>query len=348
MSTEQILKLQPDRTLYLRGFDGTGAAASLCRTSPTGFTVCGVFRDMADFCVLVLYDADNNFEHYSVKYLPSFDLSGMVLNFDLSYQGLQPIDSAKYSWIDWAQLDVVSPTGTVNQIRLWDHAALVSGNYSVAQGIYTLSAPGGCIIYDRLTLFVNNTSFDFVANGGETAADVAQWFASYINSYDWSSFANSSVAVIASANNSGRLTLKYARTGRVNVQGASVEWIDPRPALPVGIKFPGIAAGSIIYIVGVAYTVATVDSPTSLTLTTGSGSQTSVPYLAEYGGSDGNGLAVYMTVRPGNIHLPGRQSSSAVDRWQLRCHLEGLAGFLRLGRRSNSPGLDYVRAKTAR
>jgi hypothetical protein len=83
MSTEQILKLQPDRTLYLRGFDGAGAAASLCQASPTGFTVCGVFRDMADFCVLVLYDADNTFEHYSVRYLPSFDLSGIVLSFDL-------------------------------------------------------------------------------------------------------------------------------------------------------------------------------------------------------------------------------------------------------------------------
>src|SRR3954449_10451150 len=127
MSTEQILKLQPDRTLYLRGFDGTGAAASLSQTSPTGFTVCGVFRDMADFCVLVIYDADNTFEHYSVRYLPSFDLSGMVLNFDVSYQGLQPIDSAKYSWIDWAQLDVQSPAGAITQPRLWDYATFVSG-----------------------------------------------------------------------------------------------------------------------------------------------------------------------------------------------------------------------------
>ena len=114
---EQISKLQPDRTLYLRGFDGFGAAASLCQTSPTGFTVCGVFRDMADFCVLVLYDADNIFEHYSVKYLPDFDLSGMVLSFDLSYQGHQPIDSAKFSWIDWAQLDVIDVSGNTPQIN---------------------------------------------------------------------------------------------------------------------------------------------------------------------------------------------------------------------------------------
>src|SRR5205085_1170498 len=128
---------------------------------------------------------------------------------------------------------------------------LVSGNYSVAQGTYTFTAPNGCTIYDRLTLFVNNTSFDFVANGGETAADVARWFASYVNAYDWSSFANSSVSVLASTDDGGHLTLKYARTGRVNVEGTSVEWIDPTASgVPIGIKFPGIAAGSTIYIAG--------------------------------------------------------------------------------------------------
>ncbi|MBV8810280.1 MAG: hypothetical protein JO033_16550 [Acidobacteriaceae bacterium] len=211
MGTEQILKLQPDRTLYLRGFDGTGAAAALCQASPTGFTVCGVFRDIADFCVLVIYDADNLFEHYSVKYLPSFDLSGMVLNFSLSYQGLQPIDSAKFSWIDWAQLDVVPLVGDPAKITLWDHATLASGTYSVAQGVYTFSAPGGCYIYDRLTLYVNNVVFDFVANGDpkETAAYVAQWFADAINSYPWIEWTekgvvfNSSSVVIASADDSG-------------------------------------------------------------------------------------------------------------------------------------------------
>ena len=292
---EQISKLQPDRTLYLRGFDGFGAAASLCQTSPTGFTVCGVFRDMADFCVLVLYDADNIFEHYSVKYLPDFDLSGMVLSFDLSYQGLQPIDSAKFSWIDWAQLDVIDVSGNTPQIKLWDHATLVSGNYAVAQGTYTFSAPGGCTIYDRLTLFVNNAEFDFVANGGETAAVVAQWFANAINTYDWSTFAQSSVSVVASSDANGNLTLKNARTGHVNVSGTNVTWSD-------GIKFPGIAAGSTIYIGGIGYIVAAVNSPTSLTLTA-SATSGSFPYLVEYGGSDGNGVAVYMVVRPGNVTL---------------------------------------------
>jgi hypothetical protein len=296
MSTEQIFKLQPDRTLYLRGFTGVGAAASLCRTSPTGFTVCGVFRDMADFCVLMLYDADNTFEHYSVRYLPDFDLSGIALTFDVIYEGLQPLDSAKYSWIDWSQLNVTKAGETRQQIRLWDYATLVSGNYSVAQGNYSLTAPGGCRPKDRLTLFVNNTSFDFVAAGGESASHAAQTLANSINSYDWSSYSNHSVSVIGAADATGKLTLKNARTGHVNVSGTSVTWVD-------GIKFPGIAAGSSIYLAGIPYTVSAVSSPTSLILASAAPSGTNVVYLAEYGGLDGNSVSVYMLVPPGNASL---------------------------------------------
>lgn len=317
MSTEQILKLQPDRTLYLRGFDGTGAAASLCEANSSGFTVYGVFRDMADFCVLVLHDADNIFEHYSVRYLPDTDLSGLVLSFDLTYNSLQPIDSPKYSWIDWAQLDVITADSQTRQVRLWDHATLASGTYSVAQGTFTLTTDdGGCYIYDRLTLFINNAEFNFIATGDgtETAAYVAKWFARQINCYAWAQFFTNSVAVIASADESGTLTLKYARTGFANISGTSVQLTDLMPdgTTPVtSNRFPGIAPGAVMYINPtspdgqdpVAYTVASVESATSLTLTTAPGDQSFVPYLVEYGGSDGNNLTVYMTVRPDNINL---------------------------------------------
>ncbi len=306
MATEQITKFQPNRTLYLRGFDGAGAGAGLCQTSDSGFTVCGVFRDMADFCVLVIYDADNIFEHYSIRYLPDFDLTNIVLNFDVAYQGLQPLDSAKYSWIDWAQLDVLPADGSkAPTVYLWDHATLVSGNYTTAQGTFTISTgPNGCTVYDRLTLFVNNTSFDFVASGGETAQDVADWFAGYINTYNWASFANSSVSILATAGTDGQLIINYARTGYVNVDGVSVTWTPPSVSgMPAGIKFPGLTAGATIYISGVAYTIASVTSPTTLTLTTAAPAQTAVPYLAEYGGVDGNGLTVYMVPRTPNVSL---------------------------------------------
>ncbi|HLH01236.1 MAG TPA: ubiquitin-activating E1 FCCH domain-containing protein [Bryobacteraceae bacterium] len=296
MSTERIYKFQPDRTLALRGFTGFGAAASLCQATPSSFNVYGVFRDQADFCVLVLYDADNLYEHYTVKYLPDFNLSGMKLSFTLSYQGVQPIDSAKYSWIDWAQLDVLKTTGEPVQVRLWDHATLASSNYTVAQASCTLSAPGGCTIYDRLTLFVNNVSFDFVAGGGETAAYVAQTFANSINSYNWSTFQNNSIALLASADNSGNLTVKNARTGTVNVNGTAVSWVS-------GTKFPGIAPGSTIYLGSTAFTVSAVTSPTTLTLTSAAPNSTGTVYLAEYGGADGNDVAAYFVVRPGNVSL---------------------------------------------
>ena len=60
---ETIYKLQPNRTIHLQGFNDFGAAAALHSTSETGFTVCGVFRDAADFCVLVLWDRDDFFGH---------------------------------------------------------------------------------------------------------------------------------------------------------------------------------------------------------------------------------------------------------------------------------------------
>ncbi len=182
----------------------------------------------------------------------------------------------------------------------------MSGNYAVAQGRYAISAPNGCTIYDRLTLFVNNVSFDFLAGGGEPAAYVAQTFANSINNYDWSSFSSHSVSVLASADSSGTLTLRNARTGKARVSGASVEWTE-------GIKFPGIAPGSTIYLGGVNYTVSLVTGPTTLTLTAPAQAVDgrTVPYLAEYGGSDGNSVSTYMVVRPGNVTL-------AVDRSEVQ------------------------------
>src|SRR5882762_474064 len=63
MSAEAITKFEPHRTLYMRAFDRRGAAAAIHSASATCFTAIGVDRDFADFCVVVLLDADNGFEH---------------------------------------------------------------------------------------------------------------------------------------------------------------------------------------------------------------------------------------------------------------------------------------------
>lgn len=81
--SEPISKLEPHRTLYLRGFDRRGAAAALHSASVSGFTVSGVFSDQADFAVLMLVDSDDLFGHlFTTKYLPDFSLSGVTLDFD--------------------------------------------------------------------------------------------------------------------------------------------------------------------------------------------------------------------------------------------------------------------------
>ena len=76
--SEEILKLQPHRTLSLQGFDAFGAAAALWGASDSGFSVSGVFRDQADFAIVVLFLKDDPFGHPRFSYLPdgniSFDL----------------------------------------------------------------------------------------------------------------------------------------------------------------------------------------------------------------------------------------------------------------------------------
>jgi hypothetical protein len=159
---EKISKLQPDRTLSLRGFDGFGAAAALHSATPTGFTVSGVFRDPADFAVLMLHDADDFYEHPSIRYLPSFDFTGLTLTFDVAYSiGLMPLDSPKYATIDWPFLDVAPLTGNSLQIRLFDHAVQSGGQYTSASGQFTI-VDKGLQQYDRVTLWYLNYAFDYI------------------------------------------------------------------------------------------------------------------------------------------------------------------------------------------
>lgn len=172
---ETIYKFQPDRTVYLRGFNTFAAAASIHSATPAGFTVSGTFRDPADFAVAVLYDVDNYYEHPSIKYLPDFNLAGLTLSFDLNYSdGLQPIDSPKYNWIDWATLDCIREDGTTAQIRLWDNAMLVGSAFPAASVTCTLLAGGtGITQFDRATLWYQNLAFDYIVPAGAASVEFA-------------------------------------------------------------------------------------------------------------------------------------------------------------------------------
>ncbi|MDX2151841.1 MAG: hypothetical protein SFV54_13970 [Bryobacteraceae bacterium] len=165
---EKIYKLQPDRTLHLRGFDDFGAAAALHSATPQGFTVSGVFRDPADFAVLFLHDADNFYEHPSLRYLPDFNFDGLTLSFDVHYTGLSPLDSPKYPTIDWPFLDVIREDGSTAQIRLYDHAVKTSGAYTAASAQITIQ-DNGLKEYDRITVWYLNFAFDYIVPKVECA-----------------------------------------------------------------------------------------------------------------------------------------------------------------------------------
>lgn len=197
---EALLKLSPHRNLYLRGFDGRGAAATITQASATGFKASGVFRAQDDFAVVVLHDADDFFGHPRLKYLPDTNLSGMVLSFDLEYTNLQPIDSPKFPTISWPYLEVIREDGSTAQISLFDNATLASGSYTAATGTFTISTPGA-VAFDRVTLWYQNIAFDYIAAGGETAAQVATALAALINGATYAGpHSLSAVAVGANVN----------------------------------------------------------------------------------------------------------------------------------------------------
>jgi hypothetical protein len=208
---DAIYKLQPTRTIHLQGASDFGAAAALHSATETGFKVSGVFRDAADFAVLVLWDRDDFFGHPRFSYLPDGDFSGITLSFDLHYDNLQPIDSPKFPTIDWPYLNCLKTDGTLVQLRLFDRATLVGGTYSKAQGTFTLNgAPYG---YDRVTLWYQNIAFDKIVSwpNPESAAEICQELAAQINGFNWQA---AGVLIPLEAEASGNtITVRAARPG---------------------------------------------------------------------------------------------------------------------------------------
>lgn len=167
---ETIYKLQPDRTLYLRGFDTFASAASIHNATSTGFEISGIFRDPADFAVAVLYDTDNVFEHPLIKYLPDFKLAGLTLSFSLLYSdAVQPIDSPKYNWVDWATLDCIREDGSIANISLLDNALIADADFPAASATLNVAATG-VQQNDTLSLWHQNLVFDYTVPGGLTGA----------------------------------------------------------------------------------------------------------------------------------------------------------------------------------
>ena len=150
--------------MYLRGFSDLGAAAAIHDASASGFQVSGVFRDPADFAVVVLWDADDFFNHPKLKYLPDTNFAGLTLQFDATYTNLMPLNCEKYPTIDWPYLDAQLPDGTSRRIRLSDYAQTIANPDTPASGTLEIIGPD-LQPYDRLTLWYLNIAYDYIVPG---------------------------------------------------------------------------------------------------------------------------------------------------------------------------------------
>jgi hypothetical protein len=169
---DQLLKLQPHRTLHLQGSDGFGAAAALWGASDVGFNVSGVFRDQGDFAVLVLFQKDDPFGHPRFSYLPDGNSSGLKLDFDIVFQGIQAFESKKWPWIDWAYLNAHDASGNLLQKRLSELATGPSGRTG-ASGTFTLNV-GTPVAGDRVTLWYQNRAYDYSVTSGSGGSSCVQ------------------------------------------------------------------------------------------------------------------------------------------------------------------------------
>jgi hypothetical protein len=138
----------------------------------------GVFRDMADFAVLVLFQKDDPFGRPLFSYLPDGDLTGLVLDLDVTWQGIQSWESIKNAWTDWNTLDY-SINGVGARVPwIGTPGITITCNTTGRTGAsftYTLNLnnpqPG-----DKVTLWYQNQSFVSPAvSASHPTTDQAMW-----------------------------------------------------------------------------------------------------------------------------------------------------------------------------
>lgn len=170
----------PRYSMYIGGFDRRGASASINNVTQTSFKVTGVFNDLADFVTLYLFDSDDFFGHlYTSKYLPKFDLTSVVVDFDLTFTNCYFPGSYKNPSVPWGSLQWVKADGTSGSSPL----ALSAATGGVAASV-VFTIGGTPAAFDRVQLiFLGNTIFDYILDGSDTISTVINSTTANINGY---------------------------------------------------------------------------------------------------------------------------------------------------------------------
>ena len=120
----------------MQGFAGRAATTTLHNATETGVSISGIFQAAEDFAVLGWWNASDYFNHLRLKHLPRSDLSGLKLEFDIDYDqpldGAMRLDAAKYPSVSWDAMTFVTGAGDIHEVRLLDHATVVSGSETAA------------------------------------------------------------------------------------------------------------------------------------------------------------------------------------------------------------------------
>lgn len=280
----------PTDSIYMRGFDGRGANAFIHSATSNSLSLSGTFVDVSDFVVLVLKDKHFPFGYRDFRPLPTTSLENVVLTFDLTYNSkIQGIDGIKSPWIPWNKLSWIKEDGTSGELNIYDHATKISGG-STASATYTLlGAPG---IFDHITFFYRNTPFDHLCGGAESLATVRDDILAQINAYNWP-VEGPPIAIRAVAVGVDGLQILAAKWGTVDTNGTAVTW-------KTGHKFQ--AASGVIHINGTDYTISSVNSPTSITLTGSAGVLADKNYTTNCPGEDGNSIEIHCRAKNTNLY----------------------------------------------
>lgn len=173
----------PRYGVHLGGFDGRGCVASINNASQTGFTVSGYFSDLADFVTLYLFDTDDTFGHlYTSRYLPTTDLTDVVVDFDLAivncfYPGSSKFQSVFQGALQWIKPDSSNSGGSPPALSLSSPTGGVAASCTITLG-------GFPSIFDRVQIiYLGNTIFDFIEDATDTISTIINRTSANLNGY---------------------------------------------------------------------------------------------------------------------------------------------------------------------
>jgi hypothetical protein len=161
---ERLTKLRPDRDLQCY-FQRPSAAASLSKTSASGFVVSGCWRQQFDWAV-VEWNRDNVYEHPALRNLPDGNLSGIHLTYDEVRQNCISLDSTLYPTVDWPYLRIwAEQTGadTFYRVPISNYATAREGGYAAATAQMQLQGTPSTGDYIELAWFDQHFNYQLTA-----------------------------------------------------------------------------------------------------------------------------------------------------------------------------------------